>query len=230
MRNLLIALVLGVATPVMADDMAQQITVVGHGTVEMVPDMATVSVGVVVEADTGAAAMAQNSTALALVLEQIKAAGIEARDLQTSNLSLSPRWGKSVSSLGRNKIAGFVASNTVTVRVRDLDRLGGVLDAVVQNGANIFHGLSFGLQEPLPAQDAARQDAVADALRKAQLYAGAAGVSLGSVLSIREASQRSGGPVMMTMQADMVQSRAVPVAQGEVSVAASITMVFEISQ
>lgn len=228
MRNLWMALILLMAAPVMAEDMARRITVVGQGTVEMVPDMATVSLGVVTEADTGAAAMAQNSAALEAMLEQLKAAGIEARDLQTSNLSLSPRWGK-VSSFGRNMITGFVASNTLMVRVRELDTLGEVLDAVVQNGANTFHGLSFGLQDPLPAQDAARKDAVADGLRKAQLYAEAAGVMLGDVLSLSEAAGRRAGPVMMGVPA-MVQSRAVPVAQGEVTVAASITMVFEISQ
>lgn len=230
MRNSLIALVLLMATPLMAEDTARRITVVGQGSIEMVPDMATVSVGVVVQADTGAAAMAQNALAFEAVLAQLKTAGIEARDVQTSNLSLSPRWGKSASSFGGNKIAGFVASNTVTVRVRDLARLGEVLDVVVQSGANSFHGLHFGLQEPLPIHDAARKAAVADALHKAQLYAGGAGVSLGDVLSISDASQRSGDPVMMTMQADMVQSRAVPVAQGEISVGANIAMVFEIIQ
>jgi len=232
MRNLVIALVLLMATPVLAEDVGvRRITVVGQGSVEVVPDMATVSMGVISEAKTGAAAMAQNSDTLAEVLKQLSDAGIKARDVQTSNLSLSPRWdNKLFSSSGHRKITGFVASNTLTVRVRDLDKLGEVLDAVVQNGANNFNGLHFGLQEPQPAQDAARQAAVADAQRKAQLYAAAAGVTLGDVLTISEAAGGRGvSPVMMTMEADMRQSRAVPVSQGELTIGASITMVYAIS-
>ena len=229
MRKLMIALVLMVATPVYADDVVRRITVVGQGTVDAVPDMATVMMGVITEAKTGAGAMAQNSKSLEAVLKQLSNAGIEARDIQTSNLSLSPRWDNSLfSSTGQRKIAGFVASNNVSVRVRDLDRLGEVLDAVVQNGANSFNGLSFGLQEPEPAQDAARKDAVADARRKAQLYAAAAGVTLGDVLTISEAARQGGAPVMMAMEADMMQSRAMPVAQGEVTVGATITIVYAI--
>jgi len=224
MRKLMIALVLIMATPTYAEDVVRRITVVGQGAVDTVPDMATVSMGVMTDAKTGAEAMAQNSKALEGVLKQLSAAGIEAKDVQTSNLSLSPRR----SSSGQRQIAGFMASNTVTVRVRDLDRLGGVLDAVVQNGANTFHGLQFGLQEPQPAQDAARQDAVADARRKAQLYAAAAGVTLGDVLTISEAASRSASPVMMMGDSDMMQSRAVPVAQGEVTVGATITIVYAI--
>ncbi len=230
MRKLMIALVLLMATPVYGEDVVRRITVVGQGAVETTPDMATVSMGVITEAKTGAEAMAQNSQALEAVLQQLSAAGIEAGDVQTSNLSLSPRWDNKIfSSSGQRKISGFVASNTVTVRVRDLDRLGEVLDAVVQNGANTFHGLHFGLQEPQPAQDAARQDAVADARRKAQLYAEAAGVTLGDVLTISEAASRNASPVMMTMgDSDMMQIRAVPVAQGEMTVGASITIVYAI--
>ncbi|PHQ94595.1 MAG: hypothetical protein COB39_13665 [Marinosulfonomonas sp.] len=225
MRKLMIALVLLVATPTYAENVVRRITVVGQGAVETTPDMATVSMGVITGAKTGAEAMVQNSATLEAVLKQLRAAGIEAKDVQTSNLSLSPRRG----SPGQRQIAGFIASNTVTVRVRDLDRLGGVLDAVVQNGANTFHGLHFGLQEPQPAQDAARQDAVADARRKAQLYATAAGVKLGEVLTISEAASRGVSPVMMTMEAGMMQSRSVPVAQGEVTVGATITIVYAIA-
>lgn len=234
MRKLTIALILGMAGfamvgSAMAADITRRITVVGQGSVETVPDMATVTMGVISEAKTGAAAMAQNSDAVTQVIAQLAEAGIEARDVQTSNLSLSPRWDKRSSSSNENrKIGGFVASNMVTVRVRDLAKLGLVLDAVVQSGANNFNGLHFGLQDPQPTQDAARKVAVEDALRKAQLYAVAAGVTLGDVLTISETSQAS-NPVMMGMAADMAQSRAVPVSQGELSIGASITVVYEIA-
>lgn len=227
MRNVIIALVLLMATPVMAQE-ARRIVVNGHGVVETVPDMATISMGVVSEAKTAGDAMAKNSDALAAVLKQLATAGIESRDIQTNNLSLSPRWDNRSSSVsGQPKINGFIATNTVSVRVRDLAQLGGVLDAVVQNGANSFHGLSFGLQDMEPAQNEARVAAIKDAMAKAQLYATAAGVELGDVVSISDGAVRSVGPVMM--EADMMRSMAVPVAQGELSVTADVTVVFGIA-
>ena len=227
MRNVIIALVLLMATPVMAQE-AGRIVVNGHGVVETVPDMATISMGVVSEAKTAGDAMAKNSDALAAVLKQLATAGIESRDIQTNNLSLSPRWDNRPSSVsGQPKINGFIATNTVSVRVRDLAQLGVVLDAVVQNGANSFHGLSFGLQDMVPAQNEARVAAIKDAMAKAQLYATAAGVELGDVVSISDGAVRSVGPVMM--EADMMRSMAVPVAQGELSVTADVTVVFGIA-
>ena len=227
MRNVIIALVLLMAAPVMAQE-ARRIVVNGHGVVETVPDMATITMGVVSEAKTAGAAMAKNSDALAAVLKQLAAAGVESRDFQTNNLSLSPRWNNSSSmSKAPPQIVGFVATNTVSVRVRDLAQLGVVLDAVVQNGANSFHGLSFGLQDMEPAQNAARVAAVKDAMAKAQLYATAAGVELGDVVSISDGTVRSARPVMM--EADMMRSMAVPVAQGELSVTADVSVVFGIA-
>lgn len=230
MRQLMFVLILVLAGPAMASDVMRRITVVGHGSVEVVPDMATVSLGMISEAKTGAAAMALNSDTVAKVIVQLTAAGIEARDVQTSNLSLSPRWGKrSVSISGDNGIIAFVASNTLTVRVRDIATLGTVLDAALHSGANTFNGLNFGLQEPQPVQDEARKVAAADAMRKAQLYAASTGATLGEVLTISEPMQNGVYPVMASGHAEMMQSRAVPVSQGEVSVAASVTMVFALT-
>lgn len=226
MKKLMIALVLLMATPVWAEDVARRITVVGNGVVDTAPDMATISLGVVNGGKTGAQAMARNSEALATVLTLLTAFGIEERDIQTSNLSLSPRWSNR-SSNTQPKVIGFEVRNTVTVRLRNMDQLGQVLDAVIQNGANTFHGLRFGLQDPQPTKDKARENAVTDAIRKARLYAAAAGVELGDVLTIHETTQGSApGPVMM-MEMDSLRSD-VPVAAGEVAMKATITMVFEI--
>jgi len=224
---MIIALVLLLAVPAVADE-SRRIAVTGHGVVETIPDMATVSMGVVSEAKTAGEAMAINSEALSAVLEQLTAVKIESRDIQTNNLSLSPRWNNGSSmSKERPEIIGFIATNTVSVRVRDLAKLGGVLDAVVQNGANSFQGLSFGLQDMEPARNDARVAAIKDAMAKANLYATAAGVELGDVVSISDGAERSGGPVMM--QADMMRSAAVPVARGELSVTADVTVVFGIA-
>ncbi len=220
-----LAMIWLLVAPLAAQDTGR-LTVVGRGSVEMVPDMATISLGVTSEARTAAAALAANSAATAQMLQEIAQAGIEPRDVQTRGLSLSPRWSnRSGSSNARSTIVGFSVSNQVTVRVRDIDRLGGILDAVVQNGANQFHGLSFGLQDPVPATDLAREAAVKDAMRKARLYATAAGVELGAIVELSEVGISSPRPVRVR---ELALSADVPIAQGEVSLGASVTVVFEI--
>ena len=215
---LALSLVIGQAV---AQEAAEgRLIVTGEGAVDSVPDMATITMGVTSEAKTAREAMAETSEATAAVLEALTDAGIEARDMQTRDLSLNPLWDNR--SSGERRIVGFQASNTVFVRVRDLDALGGVLDQVIQSGANEFRGLGFGLQEPGPALDEARRRAVAEALRKAALYAEAAGLTLGPVLELTE-SGGSPGPVMME-RAGMAM--AVPIAGGEVTTNASVTMVF----
>jgi uncharacterized protein YggE len=203
------------------------ISVTGEGIVAAAPDLATVSLGVTMQGDTAAAAMAAGNSALQAVLERLKAAGIEDRDLQTSNLSLNPNW-QSGDGTTAPVIVGYIASNILSVRVRDLDKLGAVLDAVVTDGANTLNGISFGLADPDPVLDQARTEAVADARGRAELLVGAAGVKLGRILSIAE----SGG--MMPMPAPMFRmeaaSDAVPVAGGEVGMSASVTITYEIVQ
>ena len=204
---------------------AGRITVVGEGSVKTAPDMATISLGVTSEAKTAADALSENTDATASVLDRVSAAGIESRDVQTSGLSLSPNWAHNNTD-GTSNIVGFVANNQVTVRVRDLSLLGGILDDVVRNGANTFNSLTFGLQNPDPVMDEARKAAVAEALRKAELYAAAAGVTLGPIAELTE----SGGPAPQPMfrSAGAMMESDVPVAEGELSVGATITVVFEI--
>ncbi|NHX27200.1 SIMPL domain-containing protein, partial [Escherichia coli] len=150
-------------------------------------------------------------------------------DLQTSNLSLNPLWkNRSYSSGEAPEIDGFAASNMLAVRVRDLTALGGVLDRVVGLGANSFNGLNFGLVDMQPAQDDARRAAVADALRKAQLYADAAGVNLGAVISINESGGY--GPRPEFLEQSMRASADVPIEAGELEITASVTIVFAIGE
>jgi uncharacterized protein YggE len=204
-----------------------QITVTGEGSVEGAPDIAVLSLGVTTEAATAAEAMAANTAAMAALLERLRSAGIAERDLQTANLSLNPNWtgydGKSPP-----EITGYAAVNQLTVRIRALDTLGSVLDTAISDGANTLNGLSFGLTDPRLGMDRARVAAVADARAKAELLVQAAGVGLGRIVSISE----SGGyaqPAQM-MKSSLASDSAIPVAGGEVSTAASVTMVFEITQ
>ncbi len=199
------------------------LTVTGEGRVEQVPDMATITMGVAHQAPSAAEAMARTSEATRAMLDQLAEAGIEPRDMQTRDLSLSPVWDHSKDQPPR--VVGYSASNTVMVRVRQLDDLGGILDAVVTNGANRFHGLSFGLQDPGPARDAARREAVAEAMRKAQLYAEAAGVTLGPLLSLSEAGSAAPRPVAMER---MSMANSAPIAAGELTIAAQVNLVFAI--
>ena len=208
-----------------AEEVAR-ITVTGEGRVAAVPDMATVTLGVSAQAETARAAMDQTSAGVAALLAQLADSGIEERDIQTSGLSLGPVWDHSRSGGEPPTITGFSAANTVTVRVRALDGLGRLLDGALAGGVNTLHGVSFGLQEPEPRLDEARAEAVADAWRKAELLAGAAEVSLGPILSIAEDTGMAGPAPMFRMEAAMAE--AVPVAAGETTVTARVTIVWEI--
>ncbi|NHB77525.1 SIMPL domain-containing protein [Rhodobacter calidifons] len=219
------ALVLPLADPVLADDRpTRTISVTGTGTVEAAPDMATLMIGVTTQGDTAAAALAANTAATDAVIARLTASGIEARDMQTSNLSINPNWTGYDSSAPR--ISGYVASNMLTVRVRKLDTTGAVLDAAVADGANTLNGLTFGLADPEPAYAEARKEAVADARAKAELLAGAAGVSLGAVLSIADGGAMT-DPAPMYREA--VSAAPVPVVGGELGLVATVTLTFAIA-
>ncbi len=226
MGRILLAMVL-VLTPALAAAAEEggRVTVTGVGEVAAAPDMAMIRLGVVEEAESAAEAMRAVSGASAAILERIGAAGIAPRDVQTSDLSMGPVWADGGPGLPR--IAGFEARNTLMVRVRDLASLGAVLDAVLEAGANRFEGLSFSLQDPEPVADEARRRAVADAARKAALYAEAAGVTLGPILEISE----SGGARPQPMEMAMARmADAMPIAEGEVATQAQVTIVWAIAE
>lgn len=207
-------------------DVQGQITVTGEGVVASAPDMASISLGVTTQGETAAMALAQNSAAMQAVMDRLAAAGIDPRDVQTSNLQLNPNW---VQGDGQQtpEIRGYTASNILTARLRDLTVLGKVLDAAVQDGANTLNGLSFEMSNPKPAQAQARLLAVEDAKAKASAMLGAAGASLGKIISISE----NGGYVSpMPMAKAAMDSAAVPVAGGEIGISAQVTIVFEIVQ
>jgi uncharacterized protein len=225
---LAMALMLGL--PAFAETAPATISVTGEGKVEIAPDMATLNLGVTTEADTAAAALKANSDGIAGALSRLKDAGIAERDLQTSGLTLNPRYDYG-SSGGEAKITGYVAANMVTVRVRDLAVLGQTLDAVVTDGANTLGGLSFGLQEPDSTMDEARRRAVADATHKATLYSEAAGVKLGRIMSIADQGNYGGPQPMMMAEARFAKDAgSVPVASGELTVGATVAVTYEIAE
>ncbi len=231
-RNAFVAgalLVAGSALPLHAEaaDQPRVITVTGEASITALPDLARVSIGVSEQAASAQEALRAMSAGTAAVLARLETAGIAATDMQTGQLSLQPQYDYSSYS-GGAKLDGFVASTMIDVRVRDLARLGEVLDAVVADGANQLGGVSFDLAERTPALDAARRDAVAVARARAELFAQAAGVELGALLSLSE----NGGynaPVPMFARGEMMDASSVPVAAGEVALQASVTLVYAIT-
>ncbi|MBL3563007.1 SIMPL domain-containing protein [Rhodovulum sulfidophilum] len=221
-----LALAVSALVAPVAADAAPELRVTGTGSATAAPDMATLRLGVGHEADTAAEAMALVSDDLGRVMAELQAAGIEARDIQTSGLNLSPVWGDR-SEDKRPRITGYSAANGVTVRVRELDGLGPLLDTVIGTGANTLDGLSFGLQEPGPVMDEARRAAVAEARRKAELFASASGQSLGSLVSLVEQGANQQMPMQMKMSFESMADT-MPMAEGELELDATVTMVFEL--
>lgn len=208
-----------------ADDTPRALSVTGHGIVSAPPDIATVLTGVESFADTAAQALAANSDQMRRVFEALDAAGIELRDIQTSNLSVSPRYNDRKMRT-EYQVAGYQVRNTLTVRVRDVAELGEILDTIVSTGANRIDAVSFGFSDPKTLRDQARKAAVEDARNTAELYANAAGVTLGGVLSISDGSVAP-RPIQGMAMAEMSRS-AVPIAAGESSISDSVRIVWEL--
>ena len=168
------------ASAAMAQAPEQGIIVTGEGRVSLVPDMAHVSLGVDQAAATAGEAMKATATAVAALITELDAQGIDPRDRQTQGFYLRPVYAdREVAPEGAPRITGYRAGNTVQVTVRDLPNLGPVLDAMIATGANEFNGLRFGLQNSAAAETQARALAVADAMARGEELAQAAGVSLG---------------------------------------------------
>ena len=218
-----------VAHPARAAEEMARITVTGEGRVDSPPDVASLTIAVVTEGASAVEALAENSARLASVLARLRGEGIAERDLQTSGLSLEPQWIYPEEDGANPRIVAYRVENGLMVRMRDLDRLGAVLDLVVADGANSFRGLAFGLDDPAPALDSARAAAVADARRKAEVIAQAAGVALGPVVEITEQGGYAVPRQEMLRMAPSMADAAVPIAAGEVSFAANVTVVWSLT-
>lgn len=220
-----LALAAFAATPGQARD-GSVLTVTGQGEAHATPDMATITVGAVSEADTAAEALEANSTQVSAAIDALKEAGIEPRDIQTMGFSVSPRYVSNRDANEAPRIDGYRVSNSVVVRARDLDSLGGLLDTLVKAGANDIGGISFGISEADQFEDTARIAAIADARHKAELYAKAAGVRLGRIRSIDEGGVGMAPQPMMRMAA--MEAAPVPVERGEQTISASVRVVYEL--
>jgi uncharacterized protein YggE len=187
--------------------------------------MATVQVGVVTEGASASEALKKNSEAMAGLIQSLAGQGIAEKDIQTTNVSVSPRYSTG-QDRGSMHIVGYEANNNVQAKVRQLSNLGEILDDVVEKGANRMHGVAFSVAEPNPILDQARQKAIQDAHRKADLYATAAGVKLGRVLLIEEQSHHLPRMEPLVMARGAMVASAVPVASGEQEFRVSISVTY----
>jgi uncharacterized protein len=199
------------------------VTVTGEATVGVAPDTAIIRIGVNSQEKTAREAGEANARQMTSVLAAIKASGIAERDIQTSRLSLQPQYDPNKG--GTPRLTGFQANNQVTVRIRDIDSLPTVLDRAIGAGANEMSGIEFVVSEQSKLLDQARDDAIADARRKAELYAKAAGAKLGHVVSISE--EGPAPPQPRPMQA--MRAGAVPVAPGEQTLRAIVSVSYELT-
>jgi uncharacterized protein YggE len=209
------------------------LSLAGNAEVRAAPDAALVSTGVVSEGDTAAAALKTNSAVLAKVLEAIHAAGVEGKDVQTNGLSLQARYYRpdKPSPTDRPRIIGYTAVNQVALRVRDLAKLGDLLDKVTVAGANRIDGIDFIVSNQEALLDEARRKAVTDAKDKADLYARAAGFTLGKVMSLVEESTPSPRPMARAAPAGYASMAAapVPVEAGEMTLSMRVRVVWSLA-
>jgi hypothetical protein len=212
------------AAPALAQSETPAISVTGEATISVPPDQAQVEAGVTSNGKTAREASEANNVTMGQVLLALKAAGIDAKDIQTSRLSLQPQ---SAPNHSTNAIVGYRASNQVTVRVRDVTKVASTIDLLVGAGANDIGGINFMVSQASKLLDDAREQAVADARRKAEIYAKAAGVTLGAPLSIAE--EGAPAPVFRGKMA-LAPMAATPVAQGEQTLSVNVSVSWAIKQ
>jgi uncharacterized protein len=208
------------------------LTVHASSTTRATPDLAVVTLGVSARGDTAQAAQQAQSTRMNAVLAAARAAGVEERDVQTVSFSLEPIY-----AYPRNappRITGYQSRNAVSIRVRDLSRVSGLIDATVAEGANELQGIEFTFQNEEGSRDAARAEALETARTRAQAYAEAAGMRVARVQSITE----PGGivpvmrPSLVGRMRDLSNAQAVAesaaVMPGQLDAESAVTVVFEL--
>lgn len=213
---------------------AGTITIEGRGEVMAAPDMARINSGVNTQGATAREALDANTAAMAELIAELKAIGIEARDIQTSGFSINPNYVYSDERDANGytlppKINGYQVSNTVSVTVRKLDTLGTILDKSVTVGANTVNGVTFDVADPTELYNEARKAAYADARTKGELYATLAGGTLDEIKSISETQgYNSPQPYPMYARADAVSAAPVPVEAGELAFAINVNVQWEL--
>ncbi len=232
------AVVLAAALPMTAQAAEIQIAATGPVVeltvmeeVDAAPDMVTVGAGVSSEAPTAVETLRQNSRAMRSVIERIKSLGVAERDIQTSSINLNARYDYD-QQRQQQIFRGYQASNRVTIKLRNIDETGEVLDALVVAGATDLNGPRFGLENDESAKAAARRAAITRAEAQAREYASLAGYSNVRLLEINESMQGRSGPqpIVVTGSRMMASDESAPVEPGTISTGVSITVKYEMTR
>jgi len=204
------------------------LTVSGEGQAKARPDQATLSAGVVTDGRTAADALGANNRAMTNVFATLKRLGIADKSIQTSGITVTPQY-PDFNSKQPHRVTGYQVSNSVTVTVDNLDNLGPAIDALVSSGANSLGDIGFSIRDPKPLMAAAREDAVKDAIARAETLSRAAGVTLGPIVSISEGSFGAPPQPMFRMAMTAgVPAPPPPVAAGENTLSTTVSVTWEI--
>jgi uncharacterized protein len=217
------------AAPALAQSVPPaMISVSGEASVSAPPDLAQIDAGVTSQAKSAREASEANNAVMGKVLLALKAADIDQKDIQTSRLSLQPEYAPNRPN-GPPAIVSYRASNRVTIRLHDVLKVASTIDMLVAAGATDIGGINFTVSNASKLLDDAREQAVADARRKAEIYARATGVTLGAPLSITEGGSPGPMPFYRRMAVGMAASPT-PVAQGEETLGVTVSVSWSIKQ
>ncbi len=214
----------GLRTPTPGGD-ERSIMVMGEGEASAQPDVAMATIGVETRALTAKGAADANKERMAAVMESLQGMGIAGEDIQTVDYSIRPEidWDD-----GEPRVIGYVASNSVQVKIRQVDQVGDVLDAVTEAGANSIYGIRFTFDDPTILRDQARTEAMADAQSKAQALADLAGVGLGRPRIISESFVEPPFPMERVEALAIGAGGEVPVSPGQLEVTVQLQVTFDI--
>jgi len=206
-----------------------RVIVIGEGSVSVSPDHAQITSGVTTRAKTAKEAVDANSKLMAAVIAALLESGIAQNDIQTARFSLQPVYAPPAPGT-ESKLSGYSVSNQVSVKLRQLAKVGEILDRLVAAGATDVGSIAFLVSDSAKALDQAREAALADARRKAELFARASGVSLGRVAWITEDSEYASFAPTVKLRASAAAAAPVPIAGGEDTLRARITVGFDINR
>ena len=205
--------------------------ITAEGRTTRVPDVATIRAGVVTQGPTAAQALTANGGAMEKVIAALRKAGVQPRDLATASVQLSPQYRYQDNQ--PPVVTGYQATNSVSIRFRDIARSGTILDTLVGQGANQIDGPNLSVDQPDAALDEARTDAVKKARARAELYAKASGMRVVRIVSIDETGQVAGGPdrppVFLQARAQMMDS-ATKIVPGEKDITVTLRVRFVLGQ
>jgi uncharacterized protein YggE len=213
-------------------DSTPSITVTGVGEMGAKPDVVYITMGIETRGKDAVEALRENNEAMERLFDNLKFAGIEKKDIQTSNFNINPQYENPQPSRGNAsqtpRITGYQVSNRVRIKSRKIDELGSLLDSVVKEGANSIYGIQFDVADPQAVEDEARLQAMKDARRKAELLAKATGARVGAAIRISEFGST---PEPMGRMAEMrMATSSVPIAEGEQQIRATVTVTYQLNQ